>query len=235
MTVWTCPANGHRAMWRKLAPAYGSFGASSSSVFATWPREAAFRPLVVFAAGSQILDFPRRAEIAETVNQPITFEATAVLEGSFALRNALAHLSIFSLAGLLVACSSTGSGQKDSSGAGGQGGKRSPDAGQDTSTSPGSGGVGGTGGTKASSGGTTAETGGTTAGSGGTKAATGGTRDASSSVQGGSAGTSQTGGSGKVDAGEASGGVARDGGGDGGAGGSPGRSTSQSVTAASPL
>jgi oligosaccharide reducing-end xylanase len=124
-------------------------------------------------------------------------------------------LSILSLAGLLVACNSNGSGQKEPSGTAGQGGKASPDAGLSTST--GSGGVGGTGGTKASS-----ES--TVAGSGGTKVETGGTRQTSSSVQGGSTGTSQTGGSGKVDAGEASGGVALDGG-VGGTGGSAGRAT----------
>ena len=112
------------------------------------------------------------------------------------MRNVLAHFSILSLAGLLVACNSTGSGPKASNGSGGQGGKESPDAALDTSVSPGSGGLGGTGGTEASTGGTTT--------------ATGGTRDAGSTEQGGT--TPRTGGADMADAGGATGGRVGDGG-----------------------
>ncbi len=84
-------------------------------------------------------------------------------------------------------------------------------------TSSSTGGVSGAGGANAGTGGVSAGTGGTIAGTGGTIAGTAG----SSSIQGGSSGTSQTGGSGGVAGGAATGGRT----GDGGAGGSGGRAT----------
>jgi endo-1,4-beta-D-glucanase Y len=119
------------------------------------------------------------------------------------LRTVSSLLFILSVAGLLAACNSTGSGQKDPSGSGGQGGR---DAAA-TSTSPATGGISGTGGTSAGTGGTSAGTGGT------------------SSVQGGSGGTSQTGGSGAVDGDASTGGRPGDAGVDRGADGSAGRAT----------
>ncbi len=136
------------------------------------------------------------------------------------MRNLSSHLSILSLAGILVSCSS---GSGDSSGSGGQGGEASPAAGQVSSTSSGSGGAGGAGGSIASSASASASSGGATASSGGSKVVSGGTQVASSSAQGGTAGKSLTGG--KPDAGQASGGRVRDGGVGGGVGGSAGRST----------
>src|SRR4051812_43010599 len=77
-------------------------------------------------------------------DQPLTLGATP--RWSPPMRSLSSPFSVLSLAGLLVACTSN---------VGGPSVKGSPDAGLDTSTSPGSGGVGGT----------IAETGGTGGGS----------------------------------------------------------------------
>src|SRR6187431_1896036 len=119
------------------------------------------------------------------MNQPLTFEETAILGKRFALRTVSSRLSILSLAALLVGCSSTSGDQMGAGGSGdqaGQGGSGLPHAG---ATSSGTGGVSGSGSTNAGTGGVSTGTGGTIAGSGG-----------NSSVQGGSGGRSQTGGSG---------------------------------------
>src|SRR4051812_45838683 len=118
------------------------------------------------------------------MNQPLTFEETAMLGKRFALRTVSSRLSILSLAALLVGCSSTRGDQMGAGGSVGEGGNGLPHAG---ATSSGTGGVSGSGGTNAGTGGVSAGTGGTIAGSGG-----------SSSVEGGSGGRSQTGGSGGV-------------------------------------
>jgi oligosaccharide reducing-end xylanase len=142
------------------------------------------------------------------MNQPLTFEGTATLGKSFALRTVSSRLSILSLAAaLLVGCGSTGDDQVGTGGSGGQGGNGSPHAG---ATSAGKGGVSGAGGANAGTGGVSAGTGGAIAGTGG-----------SSSGQGGSGGTSQTGGSGGVAGGAATGGRT----GEAGAGGSGGSAT----------
>jgi oligosaccharide reducing-end xylanase len=123
------------------------------------------------------------------MNQPLTFEGTAILGKSFALRTVSSRLSILSLAALLVGCDSTSGDQMGAGGSGGQGGNGLPDAG---ATSSATGGVSGAGGTNGGTGGVGAGMGGTVAGTGG-----------SSSVQGG---TSQTGGSGGVAGSAATGG-----------------------------
>jgi oligosaccharide reducing-end xylanase len=132
------------------------------------------------------------------MNQPLTFEETAILGKRFALRTVSSRLSILSLAALLVGCSSTNGDQMGAGGSVGQGGNGLPHAG---ATSSGAGGVSGSGGTNAGSGGVSAGTGGTIAGSGGVSAGTGGAiagSGGSALVQGGSGGRSETGGSGGV-------------------------------------
>src|SRR6187549_2422194 len=98
------------------------------------------------------------------MNQPLTFEETAILGKRFALRTVSSRLSILSLAALLVGCSSTSGDQMSAGGSGGQGGNGLPHAG---ATSSGTGGVSGSGGTSAGTGGTSAGTGGTSGGAGG--------------------------------------------------------------------
>ena len=129
------------------------------------------------------------------MNQPLTFEGTAIRGKSFALRTISSRrLSILLLAALLVGCDSTSGDQMGAGGSGGQDGHGLPDAG---ATSSGTGGASGAGGTNAGTGGVSAGTGGTIAGTGG-----------SSSVQGGSGGVA--------------GGAATGHGGAGGSGGSNG-------------
>jgi oligosaccharide reducing-end xylanase len=138
------------------------------------------------------------------MNQPLTFEGTAMPGKSFALRTVSSRLSILSLAALLVGCDSTSGDQTGAGGSGGQGGNALPHAG---ATSSGTGGVTGAGGTNAGTGGVSAGTGGTVAGTGG-----------SSSGQGGLGGTSQTGGSGGVAGSAVTGGASGAGGSAGGTG-----------------
>ena len=72
------------------------------------------------------------------MNQPLTFEGTAVLGKSLALHTVLSRLSLLSLAALLVGCDSTAGDQIGAGGSGGQGGNVLPHAG---ATSSGTGGV----------------------------------------------------------------------------------------------
>jgi len=128
------------------------------------------------------------------MNQPLTFEETAILSKRFALRTVSSRLSILSLAALLVGCSSTSGDQMGAGGSGDQGGQAGSGLPHAGATSSGTGGVSGSGGTNVGTGGTNVGTGGVSAGTGGTFAGSGG----SSQVQGGSGGRSQTGGSGGV-------------------------------------
>jgi len=116
------------------------------------------------------------------MNQPFTFEETAILGKRFALRTVSSRLFILSLA--VVGCSSTGGAEMGAGGSGGQAGNALPHAG---ATSSGTGGMSGSGGTNTGTGGVSAGTGSSIAGSAG-----------GSSAQGGSGGRSQTGGSGGV-------------------------------------